>query len=319
MKDQETPTEGENLENVDGQGVGEGLFVPEIDLEISNENVEQTERESETEQEVEEAEEVTQEQVSNAVLSLQQNLSTLPSTNSYSDIAESAVALQHMTAIANVLIKGKLCPFKRPEDVIIAMITGKQYGLPFMSSINGIYVIKDRPTMSTHLIRGLIIKAKIIFKKINDYEPIYVFYQGKPKADNPTELELIPVAGGGYKELFRGTKDEEPSIPHIKGTKVVDYITTYLFKRKIKMPDDTWETLEVRSSFRYTDAHRAGLLAKDNWKNYPSRMLDAKAFNIGAKEIADDILGGMYSVNELAETFGINYTINEDMQEQIIN
>lgn len=314
MNPNETPQEGEELENVE-DGV-DSVYVPEV--EDTEEQVEEVETE-----EIEEEEEVTQQEVSSAITELETNLSTLPSTSSYSDIGEVAGALQHMHAVASIVVKGKLSPLKKPEDIIIAIITGKQYGFPFMSSINNIYPINGKPTMSTHLIRGLILKNRIVFKRVADYEPVYAYYKAEEKEGKIVAIFRNIVQEGKKVpipiEISRGTKDEIPLELYVRSSQPVDYITKYIFKRKIQMPDGSWENLEVDSSYSWSDAVKAQLTKKDNWKNHPKRMLDARAFNIGAKEIADDILGGMYSLNELADTFDVNYTISDDMQETIVS
>jgi hypothetical protein len=48
-------------------------------------------------------------------------------------------------------------------------------------------------------------------------------------------------------------------------------------------------------------------------------MCDARAFTAGAREIASDIIFGMYSINELADTYDIPYTITDTLEESIVH
>lgn len=52
-------------------------------------------------------------------------------------------------------------------------------------------------------------------------------------------------------------------------------------------------------SFSMEDARRAGLLAKDNWKNYPQRMCRARAIAWWVRDVFSDILAGLHSTEEL--------------------
>lgn len=47
------------------------------------------------------------------------------------------------------------------------------------------------------------------------------------------------------------------------------------------------------------DAQRAGLLGKDNWKNYPADMMRARALSRAARIGWPDLLGGVYDPDEL--------------------
>jgi len=63
-------------------------------------------------------------------------------------------------------------------------------------------------------------------------------------------------------------------------------------------------TFQRSNGMRYTsvftaeDAKRAGLTAKDNWRQYPRDMLYNRAFATGARKIAPDVLAKMYTPDE---------------------
>ena len=73
-----------------------------------------------------------------------------------------------MLALGEVLCKSALVPLKKPEDVVVALMTGKELNLPFITSMSQIYPINGRPTIGVHIQRALCIKAGILIKKIED-------------------------------------------------------------------------------------------------------------------------------------------------------
>ena len=226
----------------------------------------------------------------------------LASSEQFAVIKETADALGAMKKIASTLISSKLCPLKTESDVILAIVTGNQYGFPFMTSVNNIFPINGKPTMSVHLHRALLLKHKIIFNKVLDYEPIYNFAR---KVDN------APVV------IKTGTKNEQPDNT-VASLKPVDFVTRYEFTRIIRQIDRTMAKITVTAEYKMSDAGIAGLLEKDNWVKHPARMLDARAFSIGSKEIAADILLGVYTISELADEFNVKYTVSETLEEAVI-
>jgi hypothetical protein len=212
-----------------------------------------------------------------------------------------------MQEIARVFIKSGLSPLKKEEDVILAIVTGNQYGFAPTISIQSIYPINGRASLSTHLHRALIIKGGIFFKKVYNYEPCYPYARRVQSKTDATKTEIEVIGNGPKAEVPEGCTC---------GVKVVDYITKYIFKREVRIGGKL-EVYEVESEFKISEADGAGLLVKDNWKNYPARMLDARAFSIGAKEIAADILMGIPSVNELADETNVRYEIDSNLQERL--
>ena len=242
-------------------------------------------------------------------------------SDSFALVKETANALEHINQIANHIRKSQLCPLKSEGDITVAILTGNQYGLPFMTSINNIYPINGKPTMSVHITRALLLKAKVIFKKIYDFEPVYEF--GKLNADKSGwDFKDVPNPNGqGTTKVIRqirvGTVDEINDDGFAK-IKEVDRVTKYKFKRVMKLDDGSFEPLEVTSEFRMSDGAKAGLLEKDNWIKHPARMLDARAFSIGGREIGADILLGISSLNELADDYNIKYTVSSSLEEAVI-
>ena len=76
--------------------------------------------------------------------------------------------------------------------------------------------------------------------------------------------------------------------------KPVDYITEYRFERVVN-----GKTITATSRFTYSDAVQADMFEKDNYKKYPRVLISHRAFTLGARDIASDILMGVMETTEL--------------------
>lgn len=206
-----------------------------------------------------------------------------------------------MLALGNVLAKSQLVPLKKPEDVVVALMTGKELGLPFVTSVSQIYPINGRPTLGVHIQKGILLKNGIAFKKIEDAVTIYEFVKTnkdgviikepkKVKQEGKIVEIQVPIV------LSQGTLQEQPEN---SAKRAIDTRTTYEFSRDLKSPSGKYREVTARSSFSINEAKEADLLEKDVWQKYWRRMLDARAFTIGAREIADDLLLGMMTPEEM--------------------
>jgi len=208
-----------------------------------------------------------------------------------------------MLALGEVLVRSSLSPLKKPEDVVMALMTGQALGLPLSTSICQIYPIGGRPTLGVHLQRALLLKAGIFFTKTEDAVPLFQFVESKEgriilnEQKQPTVVHTGPI-----EEQPKGT---------LKGLKPFDYRTTYEFEREQRMPSGKFKTLKVTSSYTMSEARTAELLDKDVWIKFWKRMLDARAYTIGSKEIAADIINGLSSPSEVSS----NFYINDQMEE----
>lgn len=217
-----------------------------------------------------------------------------------------------LLALSEVLVKSKLCPLKTKEDAFVAIQTGKELGLPFVVSVSQIYPIEGKPTLGVHIIRGILLREGIYFKKLHDCEDYYEF------AEKGEDGKAI--LGEGNKPIIvkKGFLNEQPENT-LK--KKIDIRTEYLFEREIKTPSGNWRTIEIKSSFGLVDVKMAELTTKTNYQKFFPRMLDARSFAIGAREIADDILNGIYTPSELIDStqpIDIDYTIDNEGVESVI-
>lgn len=87
----------------------------------------------------------------------------------------------------------------------------------------------------------------------------------------------------------------------IKRSKKYDY--------SIKKLDETECTLEITRegevigsvTFTFKDAAKAGLVNKDNWKNYPKNMLFARALSNACRFYCPEVISGYYVTEELQD------------------
>lgn len=205
-------------------------------------------------------------------------------TLDYADFSTPA----RMMALAEVLCKSKLSPLKKKEDVVMALMTGQELGLPFVTSLSQIYPINDRPTLGVHIQKALCLKNGVVFEKIEDAVQIYSFVIKEGE-------KLVPAGEGTIEQLPKDGKKKE-----------IDRRTTYLFTREIRMASGGYKTITAKGSFSLREATEADLVGKDVWIKYWRRMLDARAFTNGAREIADDIILGLMTPNELSNDFYVN-------------
>lgn len=95
------------------------------------------------------------------------------------------------------------------------------------------------------------------------------------------------VRKGGVK--YKTVKDFEP-IKDETG-KTVDMETVIRFYR---------DGLEEDVRYTYKDAQALGLVSKDNWKKQPGVMMYWRCFSKGANRVCPDLIGGLYTTEELA-------------------
>lgn len=74
----------------------------------------------------------------------------------------------------------------------------------------------------------------------------------------------------------------------------IDYVTEYEFERVVN-----GKTINCTSHFSYTDAVQADMFEKDTYKKYPRVLISHRAFTLGARDIASDILFGCMETTEL--------------------
>jgi len=134
------------------------------------------------------------------------------------------------------------------------------------------------------------------------------------------ELGLSPIESMNSLYMVNGKIAVTSKIiaSKIKNSEKYDYVIDVLTNEECtlifyRINDEKTEL--GKSTFTFKDAAKAGLVNKDNWKNYPRNMLFARALSNGARWFCPDATASFYSIEEL-ENIGIEkpnttVTINE--------
>ena len=121
-------------------------------------------------------------------------------------------------------------------------------------------------------------------------------------AINPTHAQKLK-AEGAFPVI------RIPAVP-------IDYVTEYKFKRFHRIMNKIVEQNAI-SHFSYTEAATADFFSKDTYKKYARIMIGHRAFTLGARDIASDILMGVLEETENAVIDGTLDTIDLTEYEEI--
>jgi hypothetical protein len=164
------------------------------------------------------------------------------------------------------LIDSKKLPvhIKTVEDAFTIAQMGKELGFPTMQAFHYIIPIQGKLSLSAKATGALLRKGGVKFYTKED--AVYVYPDGST----------------------------DTIAPRTDGTKPIDRRTTIIFIR---------DEMEETCSFTWKDAEVQGLTTKDNWKRMPREMLYARCLAKGANRIGADLLLGLYTAEEMADTF----------------
>lgn len=164
------------------------------------------------------------------------------------------------------LIDSKQLPahIRTVADAFTVSKMGKELGFPIMQALHFIIPIQGKLSLSAKAIGAILRKGKITMQ---------------------TKEDALWVYRDGSVAEYRKTGDEKP----------IDRRTSILFTR---------DGIEELVSFTWMDATTQGLTEKSNWTRMPREMLYARCLSKGANRIAQDLLLGLYSTDELYDVFG---------------
>lgn len=199
--------------------------------------------------------------------------------------------IEEMIAFGEKLVATGLTPLKKPEDVMAAILAGKEMGLGVMASVNNIYPINGRATSGVHIIQALLLKAGVTFKIINDYTPLYAYVDKSKAVYEEDEVRSRPDIFQIITSDTPGSEYDNTRTQVIRLAKSIDWKTTVSFSRKIRQIDNSFKDIELSISRKLSDFK--SLLDKDNWKNHPKTMLFNRILAIGGRAIGDDVLLGL--------------------------
>ena len=166
------------------------------------------------------------------------------------------------------LIDSKKLPghVKTVEDAFTIAQMGKELGFETMQAFHYIVPIQGKLSLSAKAVGGLLRKGGV--KYVTKEDGVWVYPDGSTSDT---------VLAGDVKPIDRRT--------------------TILFVR---------DGLEELCTFTWNDAKLQGLTTKDNWSRMPKEMLFARCLAKGANRIGPDLLLGLYTTEELTDTFNVN-------------
>jgi len=225
-----------------------------------------------------------------------------------------------------------------PEGLAVLM-RAQDLNLPFSSCIEHIHVINGKTGVDVHIVKSLLSRAGVTWECTKDYTPQYQYTDGNTiyketqlpqycvkcrtakEAEEKTNDEVIGVYPLRYYQDLKGNVFNEFEISDkcaIAINKVqamafakegkypivripaqpIDFVTEYEFTRYF-MINGKERTRKCKSHFSYTEAAQAELLSKDNYTKYTRLMIDVRAFTLGARDIADDVIMGVMETSEI--------------------
>lgn len=247
-------------------------------------------------------------------------------------LAEAEVFLKRMISTN----KGGI---KSVNEGLAILMRANDLQLPFSSCLEHIHVINDKTGVDVHIIKALLSRAGVVWDCIKDYAPQYQYTDGynvyndtelphycvrcrsEKEAEEKTTEDIIGVypvrwyvdlKGQSYNQFQLSDKvvialnkahalklasEGKYAVMRIP-PQPIDYVTEYDFTR-YKIINGVERITKARSHFSYTDAVKADLIKKDTYMKYTRTLVSHRAFTLGARDIADDVVMGVLETTEL--------------------
>ena len=228
---------------------------------------------------------------------------------------------------------------KSVADGLAILSRAQDLQLPFTTCIEHIHVINGKTGIDIHIIKSLLSRAGVVWECTKDYTPQYQYTDGNTiyletqlpqycvkcrtakEAFEITKDDIVGVypvqwftdlKGNIYNEFQISDKcvkainktqalkfANEGKFPIIRiPAQPIDYVTEYKFIRYRKIDGKQVEQT-CTSHFSLTEAQNADFFTKDTYKKYARVMIGHRAFSLGARDIASDILMGCMETTEL--------------------
>lgn len=228
---------------------------------------------------------------------------------------------------------------KSVADGLSILARAQDLQLPFTTCIEHIHVINGKTGIDVHIIKSLLSRAGVVWKCTKDYTPQYQYTDGNTiyletqlpdycvkcrtakEAVDATKDDTVGVypvqwftdlKGNIYNEFQVSEKcvkainkahalklASEGKFPVIRvPAQPIDYVTEYEFKR-YRMINGKEREITAISHYSFSEAQNAELFSKDTYKKYARIMIGHRAFILGARDIANDILMGCMETTEL--------------------
>ena len=228
---------------------------------------------------------------------------------------------------------------KSIEDGLAIMMRAQDLQLPFSTCIEHIHVINGKTGVDVHIIKALLSRAGVTWECTKDYAPQYQYTDGNniyidselpyycvrcrdaKEAESKTTEEVtgvypvkwyIDLKGNRYNEFQLSDKvvkavnkahatklASEGRFPVIRiPAQPIDHVTEYKFTR-YQIINGKERIITATSHFSYSDAVKAELINKDTYVKYTRTLVGHRAFTLGARDIADDVIMGVMETTEL--------------------
>lgn len=258
-------------------------------------------------------------------LSNNQNLATTDT-----DLFSGATYDQKLALFAEIA-KGNNTGIKTVGDAVMVWQKAKELGIGWGNAVPHMHVVNGKAGIDIHIIKALLSKPKsgISWVCTEDYKVIYRYTDGVNvfigEDSLPSFAEIVdnlktPVSDNKKAFIIMPDMVKEGNI-----TKLVinpyDYRTKYIFTRKKLDIDGKWiVTTSDKGVFSWRDAltaqlpyDKTGILNESSvWQKYRKLMLDHRAYTLGARDIASDLLMGCFETKELYDINGFKYEVTED-------
>lgn len=246
---------------------------------------------------------------------------------------------------------------KSVNEGLAVLMRAQDLQLPFSTCIEHIHVINGKTGIDIHIIKSLLSRAGVVWECSKDYTPLYQYTDGNTiynETQLPSYVKLCRTAdeavkatkddvvgvyplkwyadlkGNIYNEFQVSDKcvkcinrvqalsvAKEGKFPVIRvPAQPIDYITEYKFTR-YKVINGKEHELHATSHFSLSEAQAAGFFEKDTYKKYARVMISHRAFTLGARDIASDVLFGVMETSEikLVEDVGLSPSDFENVEE----
>jgi hypothetical protein len=213
-------------------------------------------------------------------------------------------------------------------DAILVAATAKELGIGLGAAMRNINVIKGKVTLSYHVLKALMARYSNIinYYRSIDYQPVYLYIT----ADNlsiggnelPTNARIVPLSNlaADVPPIGQFNVAIVPEIINSKATgkpMIIDWVTEYTFERVIPDIRNVGRTTikTIKSRYSLNQARVEGIYKEGGaWDKMGRTMTDKSSFVYGCRDIADDIISGMYASFEFDADFVD--TVDIDVEEE---
>ena len=232
------------------------------------------------------------------------------------------------------------------EDGLAVLMRSQELHLPFNNCVEHIHVVNGKTGVDIHIIKTLLSRAGVVWECTKDYAPQYQYTDGNTvfletqlpqycvkcrtakEAEEATKDDTVGVypvqwytdlKGNVYNEFQISEKcvkalNKAHALKLAQGgqfpiiripAQPVDFVTEYKFTRYRNINGKIVESTAI-SHYSQSEALSAGLFDKDTYKKYPRILVGHRAFTLGARDIAADLLMGCSETTELKIVNGLD-------------